>query len=165
MIGMRVDGTKQLIALADGFRESSESWAICSGPAVGAGGGPRHLRPVTARWGSGSPYVRCSPTSPSSGAGSTSLPTSLPPCRSRRIQVPQAALAEIYNAEDVFAVDLVLQRMKPSIRVGLGRSVQCVLQCSDPVASDSRQGGPSLNTGTHQPVAANMRLNEAAALP
>ena len=27
MIGVRADGTKQLIALADGFRESSESWA------------------------------------------------------------------------------------------------------------------------------------------
>ena len=27
MIGGRADGTKELIALADGFRESSESWA------------------------------------------------------------------------------------------------------------------------------------------
>jgi transposase-like protein len=27
MIGVRTDGTKELIALADGFRESSESWA------------------------------------------------------------------------------------------------------------------------------------------
>jgi putative transposase len=27
MIGVRVDGKKELIALADGFRESSESWA------------------------------------------------------------------------------------------------------------------------------------------
>ena len=27
MIGVRVDGTKELIALADGFRESSQSWA------------------------------------------------------------------------------------------------------------------------------------------
>ena len=27
MIGVRADGTKELIALADGFRESSESWA------------------------------------------------------------------------------------------------------------------------------------------
>jgi putative transposase len=32
MIGVRTDGTKELIALADGFRESSESWAelLCS---------------------------------------------------------------------------------------------------------------------------------------
>ncbi len=27
MIGVRLDGTKELIALADGFRESAESWA------------------------------------------------------------------------------------------------------------------------------------------
>ena len=27
MIGVRVDGTKELVALADGFRESAESWA------------------------------------------------------------------------------------------------------------------------------------------
>jgi transposase-like protein len=27
MIGVRIDGTKELVALADGFRESSESWA------------------------------------------------------------------------------------------------------------------------------------------
>jgi putative transposase len=27
MIGVRVDGTKELVALTDGFRESSESWA------------------------------------------------------------------------------------------------------------------------------------------
>jgi putative transposase len=27
MIGVRADGTKELVALADGFRESTESWA------------------------------------------------------------------------------------------------------------------------------------------
>jgi transposase-like protein len=27
MVGVRLDGTKELIALADGFRESAESWA------------------------------------------------------------------------------------------------------------------------------------------
>src|SRR5512135_159284 len=27
MIGVRADGTKELVALADGFRESAESWA------------------------------------------------------------------------------------------------------------------------------------------
>jgi putative transposase len=29
MIGVRADGRKELVALADGFRESSESWAAC----------------------------------------------------------------------------------------------------------------------------------------
>ena len=69
------------------------------------------------------------------------------------------------SPQDILAVDLVLQRVKPPIRVGLGRPVLRVLQRSDPVASDSRQGGPSRNTGTHQSVAPNMRVNEAAALP
>ncbi|SDJ03898.1 Transposase, Mutator family [Nonomuraea jiangxiensis] len=27
MIGVRADGTKELVAMADGYRESSESWA------------------------------------------------------------------------------------------------------------------------------------------
>jgi len=27
MIGVRVDGTKELVALADGYRESTGSWA------------------------------------------------------------------------------------------------------------------------------------------
>jgi putative transposase len=59
MIGVRADGTKELVALSDGFRESSESWADllrdckrrgmtapCSRSATGAGvleGGPRRL--------------------------------------------------------------------------------------------------------------------------
>ncbi len=28
LIGVRADGTKELITLADGYRESTESWAI-----------------------------------------------------------------------------------------------------------------------------------------
>src|SRR5215212_3483429 len=41
--------------------------------------------------------------------------------------------------------------MEPSGRVGLGRPVQRMLQGTDSVASDSRQGGPS-RYGTHQPI-------------
>jgi hypothetical protein len=48
MIGMR-RRHKQLIALADGFPESSESWADLRGPAVGAGCGPGYLRSVRSR--------------------------------------------------------------------------------------------------------------------
>ena len=36
MIGVRADGHKELVALADGFRESSQSWAGC-GRAAGVG--------------------------------------------------------------------------------------------------------------------------------
>jgi hypothetical protein len=28
MIGVRADGRKELVALADGYRESTESWAV-----------------------------------------------------------------------------------------------------------------------------------------
>ena len=63
------------------------------------------------------------------------------------------------------AVDLVEQRMEPSCRVGLGRPVKRMLQSADPVPTDSRQGGPSRNTGTHRSGPFNARVNEAAALP
>jgi hypothetical protein len=55
--------------------------------------------------------------------------------------------------------------MEPSCRVGLGRPVKRMLQGSDSVPTDSRQGGPSRNTGTHQSAAPSSRVNEAAALP
>ena len=67
--------------------------------------------------------------------------------------------------QDVFAVDLVPQRMEPSSRIGLGRPVEHMLQCADPVASDSRQGGPSRISGTHRSGPPSLRVNEAAALP
>src|SRR5579872_5340213 len=67
--------------------------------------------------------------------------------------------------QDVLAVDLVSQRMKPPVRIGLGRPVQRMLKRSDSVPSDSRQGGPSRILGTHQSAAPSLRVNEAAALP
>ncbi len=51
------------------------------------------------------------------------------------------------------AADVVEQRMEPSARIGLGRPVKRMLQGSDSVPTDSRQGGPSRNTGTHQSAA------------
>ena len=67
--------------------------------------------------------------------------------------------------QDVLAVDLVSQRMEPPVRVGLGRPVKHMLQCADPVASDSRHGGPSRISGTHRSGPPSLRVNEAAALP
>ena len=55
--------------------------------------------------------------------------------------------------------------MEPSFRVGLGRPVEHMLQCADPVPLDSRQGGPSRISGTHQSGPPSLRVNEAAALP
>ena len=51
MIGVRADGRKELIALADGYRESAESWATCCAIARAAGCAPRCWPSVMARWG------------------------------------------------------------------------------------------------------------------
>ena len=87
MIGVRADGTKELVALADGFRESSQSWAdllrSCrrrgmTAPVLAVGDGALGF------W---KALRRCSRPPASSDAGSTSVPMFLPSCRSRRTQV------------------------------------------------------------------------------
>ncbi len=100
MIGVRVDGTKELIALADGFRESSESWAdllrSCKrrgmrAPVLAIGDGAlgfwkaiREVFPETREqrcwWHKMGNVLAALPKSAQPGA--------------------KAALAEIYNAED-----------------------------------------------------------------
>jgi len=62
------------------------------------------------------------------------------------------------------AVDLVEQRMEPSARTALGRPVSACCKALT-LSPDSRQGGPSRNTGAHQSAAPSSRVNEAAALP
>jgi transposase-like protein len=100
MIGVRTDGTKELIALADGFRESSESWAdllrSCkrrgmTAPVLAVGDGAlgfwkalREVFPETAE-------QRCWFHKMANVLGA--LPKSAQPGA-------KAALAEIYNAED-----------------------------------------------------------------
>ena len=37
VVGVRADGTKELVALADGYRESAGSWATCCATAPAAG--------------------------------------------------------------------------------------------------------------------------------
>jgi len=100
MIGVRADGHKQLIALADGFRESSDSWAdllrSCKrrgmrAPVLAVGDGAlgfwkaiRDVFPETKEqrcwWHRMANVFACLPKSAHPGA--------------------KAALAEIYNAED-----------------------------------------------------------------
>jgi len=100
MIGVRTDGTKELIALADGFRESSESWAdllrSCKrrgmrAPVLAVGDGAlgfwkalREVFPETNEqrcwWHKMANVLAALPKSAQPGA--------------------RAALAEIYNAED-----------------------------------------------------------------
>jgi hypothetical protein len=57
MIGVRADGRKELVALADGFRESAESWVDL--PRDCKRHGMRAPMPAwgTRRWGSGRPGV------------------------------------------------------------------------------------------------------------
>ena len=77
LIGVRADGTKELIALADGYRESAESWADLlrdcvrrgmRAPVLAVGDGALGF------WEGAGP--RCSPTPASRGAGFTRPPTS-----------------------------------------------------------------------------------------
>jgi len=100
MIGVRADGTKELIAVADGYRESTESWAdllrSCKrrgmrAPVLAVGDGAlgfwaalREVFPTTREqrcwFHAGGNVLNCLPKSAQPGA--------------------RAALAEIFNAED-----------------------------------------------------------------
>ena len=100
IIGVRADGRKELVALADGFRESAESWADLlrdckrrgmSAPVLAVGDGAlgfwkavRDVFPATAE-------QRC--WWHKIGNVLAALPKSAHPAA-------KAALAEIYNAED-----------------------------------------------------------------
>jgi transposase-like protein len=82
IVGVRADGTKELVAIADGYRESTESWADLLRDCKRRACEPRCWLSATGRWGSGRRCVTCSPKPASSAAGSTSRPTSSTPCRS-----------------------------------------------------------------------------------
>jgi transposase-like protein len=81
MIGVRSDGRKELVALADGFRESTESWADLQRGCRRRGLTARCWQSATGRWGSGRRCAKCSRKPANSGAGSTSSPMSWPRCR------------------------------------------------------------------------------------
>jgi transposase-like protein len=53
MVGVRADGARSSIALADGHRESTDSWADLLRDAPVAGWAPRYWRPATGHWDSG----------------------------------------------------------------------------------------------------------------
>jgi len=84
-IGVRADGRKELVALADGYRESAESWADllrdCARRGMCPGAGYRRWRA-----GSGARCGRCSRRPRRAGAGSTRRPMSWPRCPSPRTQ-------------------------------------------------------------------------------
>ncbi len=73
MIGVRADGRKELVALTDGYRESTP---VLDGSAARLqtarhARAPRSSRSATVRSGSGGRYARCSPRPGSNAAGST----------------------------------------------------------------------------------------------
>jgi transposase-like protein len=70
MIGVRADGRKELIALADGYRESAESWADLLRDCARRACAPRCWPSGTGRWGSGTGCARCSRRPGRAGAGS-----------------------------------------------------------------------------------------------
>ena len=78
---MRADGRKELIALTDGYRESTESWASARcRPAWDARSGPRGRDGALGFWGA--------------------LREVFPTTREQRHPGAKKALAEIWNAED-----------------------------------------------------------------
>jgi putative transposase len=100
MIGVRADGTKELIALADGFRESSESWADLlrdckrrgmSAPVLAVGDGALGFWKAVRDVFPGTREQRC--WWHKTGNVLAALPKSAHPGAKK-------ALAEIYNAED-----------------------------------------------------------------
>jgi putative transposase len=80
IVGVRPDGTKEVVTVTDGFREDTESWADLLRDLRDRGLGARWSRSVTGRSGSGLPCATCSPTPGSNVAGFTRPPTVWPPC-------------------------------------------------------------------------------------
>jgi transposase-like protein len=82
LLGVRLDGTKELIALAEGLRESTKSWADLLRDCRRRGMRDPELVVGTARWGCGRHRPRCSRPPGTSGAGFTKPEMSRMPCRS-----------------------------------------------------------------------------------
>ena len=72
IIGVRPDGTKELVALEDGYRESTDSWATVLRDLQRRGmRAPVGARSATAPWASGRPCATCGPRRESSATGAT----------------------------------------------------------------------------------------------
>ena len=70
IVGVRLDGKKELVAIADGYRESTDSWAaLLKRPAPPRHAGTRPSPSETVRSGSGRPFETSSPRPKSSDAG------------------------------------------------------------------------------------------------
>jgi hypothetical protein len=77
IVGVRLDGTKELVAIADGYRESTDSWADLLRD-LKRRGMPAPWSPwATGRWASGRRCATCGPRPVSNGTGCTRSPTLL----------------------------------------------------------------------------------------
>jgi len=83
MIGVRADGRMELVALADGYRESAESWADLLRECARHGMSPRCWPSETGHWGSGARCAKCFRRPKPSAAGFTRSPTCLVRCQVR----------------------------------------------------------------------------------
>ena len=84
MIGVRADGRKELIALADGYRESAESWADLLRDCARRGMRSPVLAVGDGALGFWNALREVFPKPGRAAAGSTRLPTCWPRCRSQR---------------------------------------------------------------------------------
>ena len=100
MIGVRADGRKELVALTDGYRESTESWADLLRDCRRRGMRARSSRSGTARWGSGARYARCSRPTREQRCWFDKIANVLGALPKSAHPGAKKALAEIWNAED-----------------------------------------------------------------
>jgi putative transposase len=80
IVGVRADGTKELVAVADGERESTTAGPRSSATSDGAACGRRWWRSVTGRWGCGRRCGMSSRPPATSATGSTRSPTCWAAC-------------------------------------------------------------------------------------
>jgi putative transposase len=99
MIGVRADATKELVAVSDGFRESSASWVDLLRDCKRRGMTTPVLAVGDGALGSGRRSATSFPTPRSSAVGGTRSATCSPRPESAH-PVAKKALAEIYNAEN-----------------------------------------------------------------
>ena len=100
VIGVRADGRKELVCLADGYRESADSWADLLRDAKRRGMAAPVLAVGEGRSGSGRRSATSSPRPRSNAAGGTRSATSLAALPTSAQPTAKRTLAEIYNAED-----------------------------------------------------------------
>jgi transposase-like protein len=108
MIGVRAEGRNELIALADGYRESTESWADLRRDCARRGMRAPVLAAGDGALGSGARCARSSPGPASSAAGSTRQPTCWARCRSqppRREEGPRGDLVRRGQGRALAAVN------------------------------------------------------------